>query len=425
MMTSLIASAASGDTIRIASGTHSFSPGTPVEINKRITITGEGTCVGCGTGAPSWSGGATLNIGSAVAFRINVTSPGTDNVRLTGIRWAGSPVFSYHWYDYDPGSEFFIVYTTNVATFRFDNNYFDSSSAENCGFIGSPGVFDHNLFRSAQIEGHMCFVYDSRADGNGDAAWAEPTVYGGGVTNRWVFFENNTFTRPAGQVVFQSSVVDVYAGGRYVFRYNYARNSWILNHDKSGGGNSRSGVAFEVYNNTFNFESSVTFQCAMYLRDGSMLYYNNVHTGYWQAYVKFWNRRMTESQGNWGFCNGSQSWDSNIGPGGRRCADQVGTGKTNGVGRARTQPQALLPVRIWGNTGNATGGCDGTSQHSNKICNSDPTTIIDGVDYIFSDDGSAKPTGYAAYAYPHPLTATTGSGGNISLPPAPTNLTVQ
>lgn len=425
-LTSLIGNASDGDTVVVAPGVHNFTSGTPVVINKRITITGGGSCAGCGTNSPAWSGNVQLNTGTSNAFRVDVRSPGTGIVRITGMHFVGAPGFTYHWWDGDGSalpSGFFSAFSSNQAYYRIDNNRFDSTTAHNGGFLNTPGVVDKNIFESDQIEGHMLFVQDYRTDGNGDAAWAEPTVYGGGLVNRWVFIEANTFIRPAGQVIFESSVVDTYAGGRYVFRNNYVRNGWILNHDKSGGGNTRSGVAFEVYGNTFNFESQVGFQSAMYLRDGSMLYYNNNHVGYWQAFVKFWNRRINEAQGNWGVCDGLQPWDKNIGPGGRLCADQVGTGRANGMGRLNTQPQAALPVRIWNNSGVATGGCAGAGQHNNKICNTGATTIIDGTDYIFSDDGSAAPSGYSAYPYPHPLTVG-GGGGDPNPPAAPTGLTI-
>ena len=428
-MTNLIATASNGDTIIIASGTHAFNAGTPVVINKRISILGGGSCSGCGTNSSSWSGSVQLNTGSVNAFRIDVNTVASGIVRISGIHFSGAPGFTYHWWDGDGSSlpsGFFMVFSSNRAEYRIDNNWFDSTTAHNGGFLNTPGVVDHNIFESDQIEGHMLFVQDYRTDGDGSAAWAEPTVYGGGLNNRWVFIEANTFIRPIGGVIFESSVVDTYAGGRYVFRYNYVRNGWILNHDKSGGGDTRSGVAFEVYNNTFNFESSVTFQGAMYLRDGSMLYYNNNHVGFWQAFVKLWNRRMDEAQGNWGLCNGSQAWDSNdgAGPGGHRCADQVGTGKTNGLGRINTQPQQALPVRIWNNSGTASGGCAGTSQHNNKICNANATSIIDGIDYIFSDNATAAPVGYIAYSYPHPLTNGGGGGADLVPPAAPAGVRV-
>ena len=424
-MTTLIAAAANGDTIRIANATHSWVTGTPVTINKRIRITGSRTCTGCGTNSPSMSAGATLLFGNGLdapgagdngAFTVNVTTAGTGIVEIDGIKFEGDLWFEYHWWDANDNSAepiFLIVYSTNLPDYRIHNNWFhganqtgDGDGAMNGFMVNAPGLIDHNWFEADGIEGHTLFVTDPRADGNGDAAWEEATVYGGSLTNNWVFIETNTFTRPSGAVVFESSVVDAYAGGRYVFRYNYVRNGWVLNHDKSGGGDSRAGVAFEIYNNVFNFESAATFQCAMYLRDGSMLYHNNSHVGFWQSYIKFWNRRISEATGNWLTCNGARAWDSNIGgpAPGYRCADQVGTGRATGPGRVNTQPQALLPARIWSNTGSVGGGCAGLAEHSNKICNDNPSTIISGTDYHFSDNASAALGGYTPYTYPHPLT---------------------
>lgn len=151
------------------------------------------------------------------------------------------------------------------------------------------------------------------------------------------------------------------------------------------------------------------------LHYGTLYYYNNSHVGFWQSYVKMWNRRDGEAQGNWGLCNGAQAWDGNAGPGGRLCLDQVGTGAASGTTPATVQPQAALATRIWSNTGSVTGGCADTAQHSNKICNSNPTTIIDGTDYIFSDDETAAPGGYTAYTYPHPLVSGAEGGGSVTI----------
>lgn len=416
-LNALIAGAADGDTITIANATHSMATG-QVTINKRITIDGGGTCTSCGTNSASWSGGAVIDVGTHTLLIINVTAGTTTPVRITGIHFTGTPDFLYNWYDLTDDVQFGVVLSSNVADYRIDNNWFDASGTQSGMFLHTPGVIDHNIVQAAGIEGHMFFVTDSRnstTDADGDQAWAETTVFGGGLSDRWVFFEDNTFIRPSGAVTFESSVVDCYAGGRYVFRHNYVRNGWTLNHDKSGGSNSRAGVAFEVYNNTFNFENAVGFQSAHYHRDGTLYYYNNSHVGFWQSYVKMWNRRADEAQGNWGLCNGAQVWDGNAGPGGRLCLDQVGTGASSGTTPATVQPQAALATRVWSNTGTVTGGCADTAQHSNKICNSNPTTIIDGTDYIFSDDATAAPGGYTAYTYPHPLVSGAEGGGSVTL----------
>jgi hypothetical protein len=414
-MQSLISAASSGDTINIANGTHAWSAvSAGVLINKSVTINGGGRYAVDANYNDTGTWPVRLNTGTATAFIINVPT-GTGMPRITGINFDGNPRFNYGWWDSDLGL-FINVYGANRAFYRIDNNKFHSTGSNVGIWLNSKGLMDHNYLKCEQLEGFGTEVQSWGASGTGDEAWAEPIGYG---TANFMFIEDNTFIRPRGQVVFANPVVDAYVGGKYVFRHNYVRNAMILNHDKSGGNWTRAGVAFEVYNNIFEFDDSITYQTPFYLRDGTALYYHNEHRGFYQSYIKFWNRRTEEAQGNWGLCNGTKSWDGNIGPQGYPCADQVGRGPAAGLGPNNVQPQPRVPVRIWGNTGPATGGCDGTAQQGGKVCNGNPTTIIAGTDYIFSNDNSAALPGYSPYPYPHPM-----QGGATAALSAPTNLRV-
>ena len=415
-MQTLINSASNGDTINIATGTHAWTAQpTGVMLNKRITISGGGTYAVDANHNDVGTWPVQLNTGTATAFKITAgVGPGTPRIR--GISFFGNPPFNYNFGDANAG--LFINMSPNTAFYRIDNNKFHSTGAHLGIYANSPGLIDHNYFQSDATDGHGIMVQNWGASGNGDEVWMAPVGFG--TASTFVFIETNTFIRPNIQASFENSVVDAYVGGKYVLRYNYIRNANVLNHDKSGGGWTRAGQSFEIYNNTFDYTIATSWFCAMFGRDGTFLYYNNDHKGFYQAWVKFWNRRMTEAEGNWGVCDGTKLWDRNVGPGGYPCADQVGRGAAAGLGSLTVQLQPRVPVRLWNNTGPFTGGCGGTVQHGGKICNLSPTTIIDGVDYIISDDSSAALPGYTPYQYPHPLVS-----GGTTVPAPPTNLRIQ
>jgi hypothetical protein len=58
------------------------------------------------------------------------------------------------------------------------------------------------------------------------------------------------------------------------------------------------------------------------------------------------------------------------------------------------QPQEESKVHLWNNTRVNTG----------SVFHNNPTYVLEGRDYEFSDDASAKPANYEVYPYPHPLT---------------------
>ncbi len=425
---SLINSARDGDTVNIAAGTHNWTAGVPVVISKRITVSGGGHYAVDANHNDAGTWPATLTTGTSVAFVMNVTTTGSGFPRLTGISMSGSPNFTYAFNDNDAGGLFVRANSTNIASYRIDNNKFHSSSPH-CGVYGnSAGLIDHNYFWADQIEGHCIYLQDWGPSGNGDEAWVRPVGFGG---PDFTFIEDNTMVRPGGFVNFENSAVDAQLGAKYVFRHNYVRNGSLSMHGNSGGSWTRPPVATEVYQNTFVFESSVSWQTTMYQRAGTMLYYNNNITGYFQAWVKLWSERAAgcpNGCGNWTVCDGTHPWDGNKGGGiaGYPCLDQVGRGQTpsgipgggascNYCSARNLQPQQASPTRVWGNTGTYTGGCGGTSQHGGAICNNNPTTIVDGADYVFSMDASAALPGYTPYTYPHPFQA--GTSGPP--PPAP------
>src|SRR5439155_4890708 len=372
-MQTLINSASNGYTINIATGTHTWSgAGIGVLLSKRLTISGGGTYAVNASHADTGTWPVQLNTGTATALKITATA-GSGNPRITGISFVGNPPFNYNFVDGNAG--LFINMSggleSNIAFYRIDNNKFHAGvstssggAGSNCGiYANAPGLIDHNYFLTDTLEGKCIMVQNWGASGNGDEVWAAPVGFGAAST--FVFIEDNTFLRANGTIQFENSIADAYVGGKYVLRHNYIRNGNIVNHAQSGGGWTRGGQALEVYNNEFNYVAGQALFTAFFNQGiGTFLYYNNSHTGSWQSYVKLWNRRSTDSLGNWGVCDGSRPWDQNLftllGLGGYPCADQIGRGQSVGLGHLLVQIpplfQQYFPARLWNNTGSTTGG---------------------------------------------------------------------
>jgi hypothetical protein len=312
---SLINSARDGDTVNIAAGTHNWTSGVPVFITKRITISGGGHYAVDASHNDVGTWPVQLNTGTSVAFSINVTTAGSGYPRLTGIHFAGAPTFTYNFGDNENGGLFVTARMSNIGSYRIDNNLFHSTSAH-CGiYANSKGLIDHDYFWADQIEGHCVYIQDVGNSGNGDEAWIRPVGFGG---PDFVFVEDSTFIRPAGAVSFEINDMDAQLGGKYIFRYNYVRNGFLELHGNSGGSSTRPAMAAEIYSNSFIFESAATWQTVFYQRAGTVLFYGNAISGYFQSWFKLWSERQAgcpNGCGNWGVCDGTHPWDGNSGTG--------------------------------------------------------------------------------------------------------------
>ena len=199
----LIDAASDGDKINIASGNHSWaSAGSAgILVDKRITISGGGSCKNCGDKAiPSGNWPATIDIGNSQnqVFRIRCPKNGNPNiVRISGLKLYGQTRFAYDWWSDNPGG-FIVVSTKNYAKYRIDNNYFRNTatgaSYDACQIISNNdhtyGLIDNNFMYNEGADGGMIQCYKSGASTDGFEAYAENPNWG---TDNFLFVEDNTF----------------------------------------------------------------------------------------------------------------------------------------------------------------------------------------------------------------------------------------
>lgn len=416
----LISAAADGDVIAIATGTHDWS--SPVVVNKRVMITGWGSCPDCGGNNPAASAiwPTVLLIDSNSAFIVNVPSTGA-LVRITGLSFSGSgPV-----HDYTDGANTGIIAedTDNFAGYRFDNMRFMENILNRCVFrtnsIHTYGVIDHvNSINTAQSGGRF---FHSTGHGNdgGSTDWSRKTVWGSADFD---FVEDSTVIFTTENSISPGICLDQQGGGRTVFRNSYLQNCDFGNHGTESGWPSRSGVAQEIYGNeiVWTGDPDDRYHTALFWRGGSIYYHNNTVRNF-QSLVKMNVFRVggdipIDSDNSCGSC-GSPACSVYDGPGpppGYPCIDQQGMGKTAGVGLDHSQPQEKNKAFIWSNIldGTGWGAEDGVcllQEDEKELTNCDPEYIVKGRDFEYSLDDTAHPiladsTPYQPYQYPHPYT---------------------
>ena len=263
------------------------------------------------------------------------------------------------------------------------------------------GVIDHTDFEGNHKQGVIVSHFTWGGRTYGDGSWADPLYLG---TERAVYIEDCTFTdpNPSG-----AGAVDMFDGGRVVFRYNTA--AFMGNHGTDSSGRRRSARSYEIYNNTFTAWAPAAFT-AILLRGGTGVIYNNTFKGDYVDIINATNYRDTQSFPPWGRCDGKSPYDQNQSPTGYACIDQVGR-STGDLLSGDTPPpawptQALEPVYQWSNMKNGA---------NNPVLSSLSSNIQVNRDFF---NNMIKP-GYTAFPYPHPLTL---SGPR---PSPPTNVRAQ
>jgi len=437
-MNSLISSASDGDTIRIATGTHDWTPSlsTYVSVNKRIIISGGGSCPNCGTSNPtngaSWPVQINLPASNTYSvFRIEVTSAGLGIARITGIHFTGDTYAGYAYGSQNYGG-FISVKNNDIAQYRIDNSRFavltTGSSADLMADLWiSPlayGLIDHNFFNPPSANGKAMCLNRLAADEEFDdcqESYTDENVWG---SADFTFFEDNTVLRPHSEgVVFSEMCIDAWCGSRFVIRNNYLQNCWSEHHGHSWGTWVRSGYAAEMYDNTINCTRDVTR--AFWTRGGTLLLYDNVHSGSTYGWAFLQQSLPGYGHENWQPHDGTQDWDGNCQagssnpnaiepsdcgqagvpyPAGYPIIDSVGRGQASGTTTTTIQPQNLDPVRMWNNT------YSGSNWHQASTNPSDHNYL--NRDTYFCADASCPwvssfTATYTPYTYPHPLTQIT------------------
>ena len=444
IMATIINSAVDGDIIYVASGTHNWGA-SGVTVNKSLTITGNGSCTGCGTASPSGTWPATINLAVSSSPSIGITSASTtDVIRITGLHFTGTA----------PGGTSAVgavrVNSTNLTTsVRVDNCKFETTGNSYANNGASSGLVDHNWFASDGCNSDAAIMLrDVRTSNQGGWAWTQDLSWG---SANFLFIEDNTFT---GTCTAEGAnlYLWVQGGGQWVLRYNYIQGRFAKVY-----GNwayiYRSGVAFEAYNNTMIYPND-TNEKVFQVEGGSCLVHDNT-TIHYSSLTNVVEQRVTGARGdNFGQCNGTHPWDGNWSsksntdctdlytpyscctayhagtcgdisyPVGYPCLDQIGRGKTASAdyySSPYAQPQQPRPVRVWNNT-HSNGTWHGDA---NLWPLDDANWIVENRDYYTCSDNSCSwvapfLASYKPYTYPHPLQG----GGDTTPPSAPTGVTV-
>ncbi len=267
------------------------------------------------------------------------------------------------------------------------------------------GLIDHNTFLNQRIL--VVATADTRLAGlDGGTQWSDALGLG---TNTAVYIEDNDFS----YTIF-GNVVDCNYGGRYVFRHNTVRDSYVEAHDPQGNiadptlPASRACRKWEIYENTITNSGTPYVFRTMDLRGGTGVVFNNTINDSFGFGITFQLYRKD----NYGFagtaCDGTSPWDGNQDAFGYPCLDQIGRGGDSLPFDGTPPPypvQSLVPVYLWNNIAHPSDGSGAGTPV--PVSNFDAsgnggTATVTHINRDYYVDVGAKP-GYTAYTYPHPL----------------------
>ncbi len=433
------ASSRSGDlTILMPSSTVTWNGAVTVNMSSgwtnvtSLTIRGASDCTLDANGRPTACG---TNI---TGFNLSYTGVDGKGFRVAHVRATG--VTSGH-------------IDGSGKSWRFDHIFFDHVTHNGGGDIFrmnssvatavSYGLFDHNNILEFQA---LFFRYQPDGDG-GNYGWMRPLGLG---TADAIYFEDNSFNNTTW--VANNAPVDANGPGRFVFRYNYVRNTYLMAHDAIV--NSHRGVRkWEVYNNTFVGDGDAnTNPCFWFAgRGGTGVIFNNTVTDPWTSrfcggadgiqFAIYRVAKETDCGAPWcSYCsttpnpmailNTSSNYPQ-LCSSGTGCIRMDGTstvaGQINypcrdqfGVDQASDGSQFSKPMLLWNNRRN---GHDlqyelfagNYIQDGRDFCH-DPNTMPATCNGIASN--------YQPYVYPHPLTTAGGLTSTAARPAPPSLLQV-
>jgi hypothetical protein len=363
-------SASDGDTVVVPAGTCTWSSAVSVS-NKTIILRGSGSAAG---GTRIQHGG-----GSNTLIAIEAGSK-TGKMDLSGFWFSGA---SNDW----GGTAVQIGGPSGWKNLRIHHNVFDGNYPWTIrGSASTHGLIDNNIFRGR--------AYGILLNGSGAADWSTPLVLG---SADFFFVEDNRFEFDDFYGNTGAPVMDMYSGGRVVFRNNTVRDGLWETHDKARSG-LVSANAYEIYNNTFTASSNKWK--GLDISSGTGAVWNNTFSGDYTVAIGAIDYKSFDPRGIRA-CDGTDPADQNVaGQSGWRCQYQIGT---QGEGASAYS----YPLYLWNNRLNGAG--------TDMKCTSGCQHLQAGRDFI--NNGSAAKPGYAAYAYPHPLQS--GGPAPQSPPPAP------
>lgn len=389
---SCVNSASNGDTITLSGGSATYS--STVTISKRLTV--------------KVATGQTVTLTSSSATSppfFTITGTGSNFVHISGDNGSGDCSVSTSncglvlVRQNDGSFNSSAIYVKGPANaFRFDNILGNKGDAflysnDDASATGTAlGVIDHSYLENYS---RAYFAQDQRSTDktfgtacpngtNGGTAWNEfllaPSTYAG--SNKEIYWENDTFTWTQAPSSGQGAFYSQY-GGKVVVRYS-TFSGWSPYVVDEGDNPACGSVYYEIYNNTFNEDCSITgFGCegkVFDFRSGNLIVHDNTFNG--------------------------QSIPAEL---------------TKYSGSGNLTSHDINNSYFWNNTWNGT-PCQTDSNSSGAVC----------VD-VASDSASPKPTrntdywlrapdqaadvyfGYTPYTYPHPLRG--------AMPAAPSGLT--
>ena len=378
-----IDAASDGDTVLVPAGNCRWSSAVYVHQSKGLVLQGSGidkTVIVDGTGSSS----------SLLFIKSSKGHP----VRITGFTFDANGIDR-------SGLQGEIQVQGDCRNFRIDHIRF--SNLNDRGIVVAAGgqelygVIDHCIFE-APYETSVQGIAVLGAGAQDGATWERPLTLG---TYKAVYIEDCTFKWASPP----DSVLDAYAGARYVFRHNKVMGSHVGHHGCDSG-NYRSVHSFEIYGNTFSY-SGEKGQRAFHFRGGTGVVFDNTFVGNYVGFTVS-NYRSCGSYGVWGKCDGTNPLDGNEDSTGYPCLDQIGR-STDSDGDG---VEDLHPLYEWNNKVN---DHDLDIMVNTAMCPEMANHIKEGRDYC----NDTKMPGYTPYTYPHPLTQ---SGGAV--PPPPENLKV-
>lgn len=366
---SAVDAAASGDTLLIPSGTCTWN--SALSIRKSVTLRGAG----------SENGGTRINYGGSGHTLVSIQGPSNKGrVDISGFRFVGGD--SNFW----NGTAMQINGPTGWKNLRvhhnvFEDNYPWTMTAE----TGTHALIDNNVFTG---RAHGIKTY-----GAGASDWASPLVLG---TADFLFIESNTFDYDDFIGATGSPAVDMFSGGRVVFRHNVLRYAYFGTHDKARSGLA-SANAYEIYENSF-WTNSNKWK-GLDISAGTGVLWGNSFEGDWTFSIGAMDYKSFDPR-SVRMCNGSDPADQNVsGESGWRCQYQIGT---MGEGSSAYS----YPLYVWDNSKNGS--------LAEMRCTDGCSHVQAGRDYI--NNGTIPKAGYTPFRFPHPQIE------NISQPSAPTNL---
>ena len=357
-----------GDTVLVPSGECIWNSEVTI-YDKTITLIGNGSGIG----------GTKIIYGGSNHTLLEI-DPGTKTgkVEITGFWFYGGHS------DYWSGTAISFGGPKGWKNLLIHNNVFESNKQWTIsGYAGTQGIIYENTFKGSA---HGIKFY-----GDGTDDWESPLNLGNAD---FFFVEENNFDWDDWYGDIGAACMDMYNGGRVVFRYNTVNYGFWETHDMARSG-LVSANAYEIYKN--DFWTNTTKWKGLDISAGTGVVWENnfIGGGTWETdwtvpigaidYKSFDPRGLL-------LCDGNDPTDQNVtGEAGWRCQYQIGTQSEGATAYS-------YPLYLWSNYNNndlvgmeCTGGCE---------VNERPH-LLEGRDFI--NNGTTSKPGYTSFTYPHPL----------------------